>query len=592
MMTKKKDLPFEKSFASCDKAKYWHSEKNGDIKPSDITIRTATKYWFICNNPECGHEFLTSPDKIASGNWCVYCCVPPQKLCDEDNNCDKCFKKSFASHEKAKYWSDKNELNPLEVFISSNSKFWFNCDKCMHEFDSVLGSITSGRWCGYCSHDRLCDAENCNMCYENSFASHPKAVYWDYDMNGNIKPRDVFKNNNKKYFFTCNDCHHIFDVSLSNLSAIKERWCPYCGRNKLCDDVNCQRCFNGSFASHNKSKLWSSKNGVLTPRQITKSSGKKYWFTCETCIHDFEMAISHIIRNDSEKTCPICSSQYLCKDEDCNICFEKSFASHPKFVFLDKEKHKDINFKKIFKSSNTKYWFNCNCGHSNEMTLNSVSSGSWCSYCCVPQLKLCENEDCNRCFEKSFASHPRVKFLIDDDINPRSIFKGSQRKLNFKCEKGHKFLKQISIIGENFGWCPQCLRKSESLLYKKLGAIYENLLFQYRPEWCKNEATNCHMPFDFALEKEKIIIELDGAQHFRQVRKWGNPEENQKRDKLKMAKANENGFSVIRITQQYLTIKNSDWFEELKRNIDKVISDGKIQNVYICKNNEYEIFLK
>ena len=59
-----------------------------------------------------------------------------------------------------------------------------------------------------------------------------------------------------------------------------------------------------------------------------------------------------------------------------------------------------------------------------------------------------------------------------------------------------------------------------------------------------------------------------------------------------MQKANENGFSVIRITQEYVAKKNSNWFEELKQNIKKVINDGQVQNIYICKNNEYEIFTK
>ena len=591
-MARIKNIPFEKSFASNEKAQYWHNEKNGDIMPKDITIRTGEKYWFICNKPECGHSFLTSPDKIASGNWCIYCCVPSRKLCDINSNCKICFEKSFASHEKAKYWSDKNELNPLQVFKSANCKFWFNCDKCNHEFNSVLGSITLGRWCGYCSHDKLCDVEDCNMCLENSFASHPKAAYWNNEMNGNVKPRDVFNGNNKKYYFTCHDCHHNFDIALNNVSSKAEKWCPYCGRNKLCDDVNCQRCFNGSFASHNKSKLWSANNKDLTPRQITKSTGKKYWFTCNDCTHDFEMAISHIVRNDSEKTCPICSSQYLCEDDECKICFVKSFSSSPKYKYIDKEKHNDINFKKIFKSANIKFWFNCDCGHSSEMSLNSVSSGCWCSYCCVPQLKLCDKADCVKCFEKSFASHTYVKFIVDKDVNPRMIFRTTHNKFNFKCAKGHHFLKQISLITLYSGWCPKCINKTEQKLYEELKQIYSNLIFQYRVDWCRNENTKCYMPFDFALEEQKIIIELDGIQHFKQVKNWANPEETRKRDKIKMQKANENGYSVIRILQRDVLTNKYEWLSELQTNIEKVISDCKVQNIYMCKNNEYEICAK
>ena len=36
------------------------------------------------------------------------------------------FEKSFASHEKAKYWSSKNELKPEGVARGSNKKYWFD----------------------------------------------------------------------------------------------------------------------------------------------------------------------------------------------------------------------------------------------------------------------------------------------------------------------------------------------------------------------------------------------------------------------------------------------------------------------------------
>ena len=47
---------------------------------------------------------------------------------------------------------------------------------------------------------------------------------------------------------------------------------------QLCDKVDCQTCFDKSFASHEKSKFWSSKNGDVKPRQVFKGSSNKYWF--------------------------------------------------------------------------------------------------------------------------------------------------------------------------------------------------------------------------------------------------------------------------------------------------------------------------
>ena len=94
---------FEKSFSSHEKSKYW-SVKNGDVKPIQVFKGSSNKYWFDCI---CGHSFESALGNIATSNqWCPYCSNPPHKLCEKD--CQRCFEKSFASHEKSKYWSDKN----------------------------------------------------------------------------------------------------------------------------------------------------------------------------------------------------------------------------------------------------------------------------------------------------------------------------------------------------------------------------------------------------------------------------------------------------------------------------------------------------
>ncbi len=37
------------------------------------------------------------------------------------------FERSFASHIKSQYWSDKNEIKPRDVCKSSNKKYLFDC---------------------------------------------------------------------------------------------------------------------------------------------------------------------------------------------------------------------------------------------------------------------------------------------------------------------------------------------------------------------------------------------------------------------------------------------------------------------------------
>jgi very-short-patch-repair endonuclease len=419
--------------------------------------------------------------------------------------------------------------------------------------------------------------------FEKSFASNEKSKYWS-DKNLN-KPRDVFKSSGDKYYFNCNCnyCNHSIFMSLVNINN-NNSWCSYCSNKELCNN-KCEICFNKSFASHEKSQFWNIKNTVK-PREICKNSSSiKYIFTCNICNHEFNNILSDICRGF---WCPYCSNppKQLCNQDECKKCLDKSFASH------EKSKHlfdKTINIRQIFKYSNIKYEFKCNiCEHIFDSAVNNVTNlNRWCPYCSYPPQKLCDDNDCKNCYNKSFASHEKVKYWSNkNEVNPRNIFKSTHYKYWFKCNKDHEFESQLNNI-INGCWCRYCVNKTEQKLYDNLQPIYNNLEQQFKVEWCINIT---FLPFDFILEEHKIIIELDGIQHFEQVSNWDSPQKTHERDKYKMKQANDNGYSIIRILQEDVFYDTYQWLEELKINIEKIITENKVQNIFMCKNNEYKIF--
>lgn len=175
-----------------------------------------------------------------------------KKLCGF-KNCEKCFNKSFVSFDeltptensttkKVDCWDyEKNKEKPWEVTKSSNSKFWFTCDNCSHDFDSALNNITQNSWCPYCckNSEKICknnEDKHCMTCYNKSFASlqdltingKKKVECWDNDKNDK-KPWEVFKNYNKKIWFICDKCNQDFYSALNNVTT--GYWCPHC-KNK------------------------------------------------------------------------------------------------------------------------------------------------------------------------------------------------------------------------------------------------------------------------------------------------------------------------------------------------------------------------
>ena len=268
------------------------------------------------------------------------------------------FEKSFASQEKSKFWSKKNEKQPIDCYKSSGLKYLFDCE-CGHEFEGLLSDITRGRWCGYCSNPpkKLCDKEDCETCLKKSFASNDKHIFWS-SKNGNIQPRDVFKSSDKKCLFDC-ICGHEFVIQLSQITN-KNQWCGYCSNpsNKLCDKEDCEMCYEKSFASHKKSKYWSSKNGNIQPRDVFKSSNSKYIFICENN-HEYKSQLNDVsagywcpqcvnktetkLYENMVKIFPSLITQYKtdwCKNENNNyLPFDFCIPEHNIIIEMDGRQH-------------------------------------------------------------------------------------------------------------------------------------------------------------------------------------------------------------------------------------------------------------
>ena len=294
------------------------------------------KFIIICEKCKVEFEnYLVNDCRLCIDcNYTDTCESSQRKLC-ENINCRKCFYKSFLSNRKSIYWDyQKNDFTPREVTRSSGKKYIFNCN-CGHNFESTLAHITSmNSWCPYCSKQKLCNNKDCNSCFNNSFSSNEKNIYWDYTKN-NCKPRQVFKSSHKKYFFNCK-CGHNFESSLSNIT--NKYWCPYCcfPSQKLCNNKDCDSCFNNSFSSHEKSKYWNFEKNNCSSRDVFKNSNKKYFFNCNYCKHNFESKLNNITNGT---WCSYCGNRKLCKDINCDSCFDKSFSSHEKTKYWNEKKN-------------------------------------------------------------------------------------------------------------------------------------------------------------------------------------------------------------------------------------------------------------
>lgn len=374
-----------------------------------------------------------------------------------------------------------------------------------------------------------------------------------------------------KEVYLCEDCF---------INILSDEKCAGNSRH-LCKNIECKKCYLKSFASNEKSIYWSEKNN-LTPRQVFKSSNKIIIFDCECC-HEFELSPHYI--NDGQ-WCSYCSNppKKMCNNRECKTCFNKSFVSHENSKYWSE--NNNLTPRDVFLNSHKIFSFDCQCGHEIYLSCLSVNSDRWCIYC--GHQKLCDNDNCSMCFNNSFASHEKSKYWSEKNrLIPRNIFKSSSDCGLFKCKNNHEFQSLIRSVTRMNSWCPICKNKTEKILLEFLQTIYKSTIHQYRIDWCRSKDTNRYLPFDFYIPELKIIIELDGQQHFEYVKMFNNNvDDNQNRDVYKTDLALKNCISVIRIVQQDVWDDKIDWKNLLITEIEKLKTVKEPTICYIAKDSD------
>ncbi len=211
----------------------------------------------------------------------------------------------------------------------------------------------------------------------------------------------------------------------------------------------------------------------------------------------------------------------------------------------------------------------------------------------------------------SFAEHEKSKYWHPNkngSLKPEDFTQGSNQLVFFSCPKCKKdFSSLIKMVVSNNKWCRYCPNKTEQKLLdflEKNKDIFQidNIKYHYRPSWgylkelfqfTKKGIKTYHHTFfeyDYLIKLKngiKIIIELDGPQHYKQVSNWPSPLTNQIRDKIKERLAKKNKINLIRLNQNDVLLdKKNEWKNILKIFIKKCRNNTKKEEV-ITENAAY-----
>jgi very-short-patch-repair endonuclease len=355
-------------------------------------------------------------------------------------------------------WSYKNSISPELVSISSNKKYWFNCDICSHEYEQSPNSKSKGAGCPYCVNQKRCG--DCTMCLDNSCFRYKD----EWSDNNKEKCEYVAISSGKKFLFNCLKCSHEYE-QIPRDKTNKGVSCPYCANQKRCG--GCERCLKNSCFIYKDT--WSDNNKEKC-EYVALSNGKKFWFNCLNCNHEYEQSPAN---KTSGRGCPYCVNKLRCGD--CETCLKNSCFRY-KDDWSDKNKEK---CEYVALSSVKKFLFNCDtCNHEYEQSPNHKTNlGAGCPYCVnKTELKVAD-----------FLKQQNIKFISQFKIeNIRKYYDFYLPDFNLILEiDGNQHFKQVSNWGCSDVNMKNDIEKMKTGLAKSISflRIYQPDIWEDKIDW-------------------------------------------------------------------------------------------------------------
>ena len=260
------------------------------------------------------------------------------------------------------------------------------------------------------------------------------AKEWHPTKNGELTPGNVTPGSGKKVWWKCDKAYdHEWEASVGSRSNGNN--CPCCSGCKIVKS-NCLATLKPKLA-----RQWHlTKNGELTPFQVSEYSNKKVWWECKN-EHEWNASVSNISMKwdkSSNNGCPKCYKYEVPYDKS----FEKLFPE------IAKEWHplKNGNFyaSKIPPTSTLKIWWRCTNQHEWQATVVVRSQYNKCKICkslgfAYPALAK--------------EWHPTK----NGKLTPSDVDSGSGRKVWWQCDKGddHEWKTDVNSRAKGSN-CPIC----------------------------------------------------------------------------------------------------------------------------------------
>ena len=463
----------------------WHPDKNGDLRPSDVTTGASVTVWWKCCQ---GHEWQATIKSRSRGSGCPVC--SGKTIIHGVNDLATKYPQLASEWHPTKNGS----LTPDCISPGSHAKVWWLCANG-HEWPASSNHRTSKtRNCPYCcANPRVLPGEN------DLASRYPDlAREWHPTRNGSLTPNSVTANSSKRVWWKCLKGHE-WPCAVNHRANGSQ--CPICSsgmqssfpeqafffyvKSAYPDTVNG---YTDIFHNHGMEldiyvpslsvgieydgSAWhrGTTNQTRESRkyQVCKENGIKLIRIRENSENTDTTTSDILLFTNGNLNQAICElAQYLPLIRDINIerdtnhitsSYRQALADgslaalHPE---LAREWHPTRNGTltpdMFLARSNQQVWWVCERGHEWPAKIDSRVRGTGCPYC--------TNRKILPGFNDLATKQPDLMKEWDwqrnISLDPTHIAPGSGKKAFWICSKGHKWPAEISSRNKGHG-CPYC----------------------------------------------------------------------------------------------------------------------------------------
>ena len=313
----------------------WDTARNLPLTPDDVSYGSKRKVWWRC---EKGHSWQAAVyTRTGSGTGCPVCAG---KVVQPGNN-----DLAALFPELARQWHPvKNgALTPDQVLPGSHRMVWWICEKG-HEWRAQVKSRTAGCGCPTCANRAV--VASCN----DLATQYPQlAAQWHPTRNGALTPGMVAPGATRRVWWRC-ERGHEWQASVTSRTS-GGNGCPVCaGKQVVAGENDLASRFPAVAAQWHPTK-----NGKLTPQQVTPYANRKVWWRCELG-HEYQAAVG--ARTMSGSGCPYCSGRKVLAgfNDLATLAPEVARQWHPTL-------NRGLTPEMVTAGSHHKVWWQCGQGH-------------------------------------------------------------------------------------------------------------------------------------------------------------------------------------------------------------------------------------